>query len=140
MQLIRILDSKHWKSKEKRYSQMAFRNSSGGGISAICEKCVFQNGRTVCEHIRYYYSKYKEPFVYWIFSIKNLPSNYKLNQEDSPTGDICHFNINGITNKQTKQFFHESQNKSKKSFRICNKNNYDREFNSSDMLFSPVEK
>ena len=139
MQLIRILDARHWKDREKRYSQMAFRNSSGGGISAICRKCVLQNKRTVCAHIRYYYLKYKEPIVYWIFLIKDLPSNYNLNQEDSPT-DLCHFNIYGISNKQARQFFLESQSKSKKSFRICNKNNSDREFNSSDMLFSPFEK
>ena len=140
MELIRILNKRHWKYKENRYSQLAFRNSTGGGISAIWRKCILQNERTVCEHIRYYYSKYSEPIVYWIFLTQDLPNNYKLKQEDNTTGDTCHFNIYGISNRQARKFFIEAQNKSKESFHICQKDNSDREFNSSDMLFSQFEK
>jgi len=75
------------------------------GVSVIDRDCVAKDGLSVCEHIRTYYPVSPGSLVLlWIFSEDTLPKGYRLVQDDS-NGDKCHFNITGLSNGRTKNFF-----------------------------------
>jgi len=85
---------------------MAFRNSSGGGISCIDVECIEKGNRTICEHIREFYAKvHGEPVVYFIFSYDDLPPEVSIVFRPSVSGDNCHRDLENFTNNKSKRFF-----------------------------------
>ena len=120
MDAVRLLHPKHYSYKRKRFVSLAFKNSGEvPGISIIDCECLFRTTDTICDHIRKYYRiTAGEPPIYWRFDTGILPGNFKLEQEDSPAGDECHYNIRGITDKAAKSLFKNYWDKLH-LFKIC---------------------
>ena len=107
MEIIRLLHILHYDVRKKRFTSPAFRNSSNG-ISIIDEQCIRDLGSATCEHIINYYSSIaSEPPIFWRFSTDILPTPHSIVSEVSTTGDVCHYNIQGLSNKQARDFFIE---------------------------------
>ena len=107
MELVRILTLNHYEEKDKRFSSLAFRNSSnnwGSGISVICVNCANEQSLGICEHIRRKYPKHTNPPIYWKFSATLLPASCRL-ELDNSYGDECHYNIFGLSDKEAKSIF-----------------------------------
>lgn len=47
------------------------------------------------------------PIVYWRFESNILPDGHTLEAEVSTTGDECHYNIGGLTDRDAKNFFRD---------------------------------
>ena len=107
MEIIRLLHIRHYDRRKQRFTSPAFKNF-GNGISVIDQQCISNSGRTICEHIiAYYQSVASEPPIFWQFSSDILPQRSSIVPEVSTTGDICHYNIQGLSDKQARQFFKE---------------------------------
>lgn len=109
MEIIRILNiEKHYDRRERRFTSLAFKNSSGTnpGISVVSRECIQETSNIVCSHISRFYSAVAgEPVIFWCFIEDILPEGYRLEQENSSTGDSCHYNIMGLTDAIAKRFF-----------------------------------
>jgi hypothetical protein len=93
MQAIRIFHIRHYDRHRKRFRSQAFTRF-GNGISIIDEECILASGRTVCEHIKFYYpTTASEPPIFWRFSTDLLPAPYRIVPEISTAGDKCHYDI-----------------------------------------------
>lgn len=120
MEGIRILNKRHYDRRLQRFTSLAFNNTGDNpGISIISRECILLAGRTICEHIRKYYGgTASEPPIFWCFTTEILPTGYRLEQEDSLSGDTCHYNIKGLSDKQAKKLFMKFAEKLE-AFRIC---------------------
>ena len=121
MELIRILHVNHFDGRRKRFTSLAFKNSSdNGGISAFDKQCAIDAGNTACQHIRRFYEQIvDEPPIFWEFSPESLFTNVTLEQQDSDTGDVCHYNIKNLTDKNAKKVFKQEQRNSFSGMNIC---------------------
>lgn len=118
MRLVRILNAMHFDPRKQRFTSLAFKNSTGGGISVVSKECIQQQDRTVCDHIKRYYPPPTSsmPPIFWEIAEELLPPEYTLTQQTSPTGDICHYNIEGISDKHAREMLLHCQ---LDEFRIC---------------------
>lgn len=98
MEAIRLIHVQHYDKRRKRFNRLAFNNSSdGSGASIIKMDCIRERQVTICEHIREFYSgTASDPPIFWAFDTEALPVNHQLVQQDSPSGDICHYNLLGV--------------------------------------------
>jgi len=46
-----------------------------------------------------------DPAIYWEFDTAIFPNPHRLEQQTTPSGDVCHFNIHGLSNKQLRTVF-----------------------------------
>jgi len=61
---------------------------------------------SVCEHIRRYYAGLGGPDpVLWHLDSGDFPSSCSLAQQDSSSGDQCHYNIVGLSNNKAGKLF-----------------------------------
>lgn len=121
MQAIRLLHIYHYDNKRRRFRSTAFQNSSSNppGISIISAECISRSGSAICEHIALFYSPVAgHPTIFWIFSTEILPDGHTLTQAPALTGDECHYNIHGLTDKQARDVFLRAQF-TVEDFRIC---------------------
>lgn len=78
-------------------------------------------GATICNHISNFYSIVAgEPIVYWEFDSSILGQNARLVNIISSTGDICHYDIENLSNKESRDIFRDHALNA--NLRICNKN------------------
>ena len=107
MELIRIIAGEYYDVNLGRFQSWVFSNSGdNGGISVISRQCMVETTGNVCGHIRRYYSDLGGGCpVFWQFSAGDLPSDCELEQEDSPTGDRCHYNIKHLSNNKAGRLF-----------------------------------
>lgn len=136
MEYIRLLHKRHYDHHRGRFQTLVFKNTSrprgGPGISVISVQCILDAGRTLCQHIREYYARVAdEPPIFWRFSPHILPSGYRLEPQESDTGDVCHYNIVGLSDKQAEDYFRERA-ADLPSFRICS-NHADRPLAERDL-------
>jgi hypothetical protein len=120
MRIIRIVHIREYDWRRDEFKSLAFKNrSDGSGISVIDRDCVDRTGRGVCNHIRYYYgcTAASEPPLYWEFLSSKIPHEHRLENETSASGDICHYNLKGLTKSQARNFFKEQDYT---TFRVCN--------------------
>lgn len=80
----------------------------------------------------YYQLVADDPPIFWRFSTDILPDGFRLVQETTLTGDVCHYNIKGLTDKQAKDIF-KTFNDRFEEFRICNDNDTDRTLTRYDL-------
>ena len=115
--VIRLLHPQHFSGRQQRYVSVAFRNSAGG-ISVIDPGCVAQTGRPICHHIAAYYpSRIRgTPPRFWRINRSELPAAHGLSQQDTESGDHCHYNITGMTNAECKSLL---ASKILADFEIC---------------------
>ena len=120
MEAVRFFTKHQWDNRLGRFSSVAFRNSSNNtGISVIDRKCAIDCNRTICAHILAYYSPPAEhPIIFWSFDKSLLPSEVVVQQSNSSSGDICHYNIIGFTDKQARSFM-IANTKDLQSISIC---------------------
>ena len=102
---IRILPKPHYFSGLGRFGSCAFKNFKGA-ISVIRESCISDSGASICNHLkRYYISVDEPPHVMWIFQRDILPDDVRLVQRRSDSGDDCHYDIEGLSDKKAKRIF-----------------------------------
>jgi hypothetical protein len=70
--------------------------------------------------------------MFWTFSSTDLPYAHSLEQQDSDTGDVCHHNLKGLTEKQANDWF-KSRGCEPHHFRICTGNGADRQLTLADL-------
>ena len=107
MDAIRVLHKSHYDPHRNRFISLAFKNTGADpGISIVSAECILWSQRPICGHIRQYYgSLTSDPPIFWRFSTDVLPDHHLLEQEESSTGDVCHYNIKGITDKEARRVF-----------------------------------
>jgi len=104
---IRILPKRQYYKRLGRFSSEAFKNYRGA-ISVIQLLCISRTGNTVCEHLKQYYNSVDEPpHILWEFEADIIPSKCEFKQEDSPTGDNCHYNIYNLKDKEAKRILND---------------------------------
>ncbi len=109
MVVIRVLDPAHFSKSKNRFSRMAFRPSSNGGISVYAEPCALEKSRSNCNHIQAFYSGLTGiPALYWRIDLEWLNAEAKdseitlsLVQSKSHSGDDCHHDIFGFPKNGT---------------------------------------
>lgn len=129
---IRILPKRHYYADLGRFSSLAFKKHQGG-ISVILKKCVSDLNTQLCLHLKEHYSSVDSPpHILWIFDGEILPIDCQIIQEDSPTGDICHYNITNISKGTAKRVFNEYFQSPLMNGHICD-NHLPRPFEQCDL-------
>ena len=107
MEVLRILNALRYDRRKQRFNSLAFKPfGKPPGISVIDTACIQDMGNTPCSHIRQYYDRIAgAPPIFWKFHTDLLPDQCVIEQEDSLTGDVCHYNIHGLSEKQAREFF-----------------------------------
>lgn len=109
MDYFRILSLYHYERRDKRFNSLAFKNSSrNGGISVISCECANRISGGVCIHIRENFPKHTNPPIYFKFSENVLPVGCQFDLDDSQ-GDICHYNLTGLSDKKAKDVFKDNR-------------------------------
>lgn len=118
MKLVRILNVLHYDQRKQRFTSLAFKNSTGGGISVIHKECVTEQSPSICQHIRQFYPPptSSEPPIFWEFDQAVLADGCQLEQQTSPTGDVCHYNILNLPDKTARALIVQQP---LQAFQIC---------------------
>lgn len=53
---------------------------------------------------------------------ENIPNSHRLDQKTTETGDHCHYDIKGLTDREAKNFFKQYWKKFEE-FTVCNNGN-----------------
>ena len=111
MELARILHPWHYDRNRKRFQSTCFRNY-GDSISLIDIDCIRERvGESgVCPYISEYYEKASgEPVVYWTLDQEYLEQRYGASFQSSvsTSGDPCHVDLRGLSNRQAQRFYKE---------------------------------
>jgi hypothetical protein len=124
MDAIRLLHRRHYDYRRRRFTSVAFKNSGENpGISIIDCDCILNNSNSICSHIRKFYQRTAgEPPIYWRFNTELLPNKIELEQENSASGDECHYNIRGLSDREARKFF-KSYNQKLNLFKTCKNGN-----------------
>jgi len=107
MQVIRLLHIREYNKFDRRFTSQSFQNIRGT-ISIIQCSCITGSKISICEHIDKYYAGIgSKPAIFWCFDTCTLPKedNLEIFQEESETGDVCHFKIKKFSNNRAKKFF-----------------------------------
>jgi hypothetical protein len=120
MNFIRILNALHYDPRKQRFTSLAFKNSTGGGISVIHQECVLAQNQTPCQHIEHYYPPptSSQPPIFWMFEEAILPTGFTTEQQTTPSGDVCHYNLLGVSDKAARDLLIRQR---LTDFQICNK-------------------
>ena len=102
MELIRLLNAKHYDPQRGKFTSLAFKNSTGGGVSVVCAECVSKADVPICDHIAAYYPERVtgKPPIFWKFAVGILPEGWAIEQQTSESGDVCHYNIVNVSDRQ----------------------------------------
>ena len=135
MQLIRFISRKFYDHRKRRFQSLAFKNSSGeGGISVLDKSCILEQKRSICSHLRQFYSRSTgDPPIFWEFSKKSLPQrNLNLvDTSESDNPDECHYNLMGLSDKQARQIFYGLDWRN--CFKICHHDNTHQRLTDNDI-------
>jgi hypothetical protein len=108
MHYIRLLHPKHFDSERNEFKSLAFKNYDGGA-SVIQRECVDTASPSICDHIRKFYPNTGgDPAIFWIFPEDAIPAGGTLVQVQSESGDDCHHDIVGLSDKQLRTFLKSS--------------------------------
>jgi hypothetical protein len=120
MKFIRILNAIHYDPRKQRFTSLAFKNSTGGGISVIHQECILAQNRTPCQHIEQFYlpPTSSQPPLFWEFDEAALPTGFTAEQQTTASGDVCHYNLLGISDKAARDLL---VRQSLADFQICDK-------------------
>src|SRR6266568_8714955 len=107
MEAIRLVHLRHFDPKRRRFTSVAFKNSSkGGGVSIIERECALRTSASVCHHIATFYREIAGyPAIFWLFDTEILPSSTQLDNVPSDSGDDCHYNIRGVSDDTLRDIF-----------------------------------
>ncbi len=132
MGYIRVIHQHFYDPDRGRFQSLAFRPSSDdSGISIIDEECVLRTSPSICDHIeKFYHDIAGNPPIFWIFYANILPEACKFIQQTSDSGDECHHNLIGLTDKQARNIFKQV---TLNAFRICTANGDHRPLDQDDV-------
>ena len=104
-EILRLMHPQRYLPGKRRFASVAFKNSACGGVSVIDVECIDDREVGPCEHIREFYDERVcgQPPVFWRIPVDTLPDGCSLEQQTTETGDHCHHNIVGITDKQCRE-------------------------------------
>jgi hypothetical protein len=71
-------------------------------------ECALINSDSICTHAAQFYPQgFEEPIIFWEFdSNTTLPATATITQKDSESGDTCHYNIEGLSRKESKSIIY----------------------------------
>src|SRR5665213_2565977 len=116
MHYIRLLHPKHFDCERNEFKSLAFKNYDGGA-SVVQRECVDSTSTSICEHIRKFYPNTGgDPAIFWVFPQTAIPAGGTLVPIPSDTGDDCHHDITGLSDKQLRGFLKSS---SLPDYQIC---------------------
>ncbi len=131
MGFIRIIHPKHYDPDTSRFRSLAFKPSSDGGISVISRECIEQTGSSVCAHIaKFYASVLGDPPIFWEIPKAVLPPNCQFIQDPSDTGDDCHYNLIGLSDRESRRIIKQAP---LNEMSICVENDEHRPLAESDL-------
>ena len=98
--------------------------------------CVNKTGLSICHHLRKYYLSVDEPpHVFWIYDFQGkVQDGIEFIQETSTSGDVCHYNMKGLSNGKAKRIFTEEFDQYRDG-QICVENQDHRKFCQDDVEF-----
>lgn len=133
MGFIRVIHQQHYDPDKGNFKSLAFKPSSdGSGISVIDEECISQGGIGACEHIdRFYENLAGEPPVFWNIPANKLPQNHGFIQSTSTSGDVCHHNLIGVSEREARLLLKQAK---LNDFRICTQDGSHRPLTVSDTM------
>jgi len=68
--------------------------------------CIIQQGVRICEHLEKYYKSVSGiPPIFWNLDSKILPEKCEFIQKTSESGDVCHYNLVGLSAKESSDIF-----------------------------------
>jgi hypothetical protein len=109
MGFLRIIHPKHYDPDTRRFRSLAFKPSSDGGISVVSRECIEQTGSGVCAHIaKFYRSVLGEPPIFWEIPETVLPTHCQFIQDPSDTGDDCHHNLIGLSDREARRIIKQT--------------------------------
>lgn len=101
----RVIHPNDYDSEKGRFKSISFKPSSDGGISVFKTECGIRSNGTICSHIaRYYDARTGNPAIYWEIPSTDIPSECQFKQTPSSTGDGCHLDILGWTEKESGRY------------------------------------
>lgn len=113
MGYVRLVHPKHWESNRSRFSDLAYKKSSDGGLSVFDVECAERDGGLICAHIaRYYPNVGGDPAIFVIIESGELPEGATVAQTPSATpeqvaagleDDECHHEVDGVGNGALKR-------------------------------------
>jgi hypothetical protein len=132
MEFIRIIHQSHYDPDKGRFTSLAFKPSSdGSGISVIDAICISQTNTSVCEHIKKYYKSVSgDPPIFWNINSKIFPEKCEFIQQTTKTGDVCHYNIVGLSEKEARIILRQAP---LSDFNICTNGGNHRPLRISDV-------
>jgi hypothetical protein len=126
MGYVRLVHPKHWESNRGRFSDLAYKKSTDGGLSVFDVECAEQDSGLICEHIRRYYENVGgDPAIFVVLEPADLPPAAKVARTPSKspveiaagaTNDECHHEVDGVGDKALKKALMKV---SLDRFRIC---------------------
>ena len=100
MEAIRIIPSRHYDKRRKEYNSLAFQNTGNPpGVSIIGKECILQPETRHADTSQPIMEASQGNLPYWRFPTEILPCACRIEQETSTSGDICHYNIRGLSDR-----------------------------------------
>ena len=106
MAYIRLLNfSLHYSKELRRFKSPAFANTGNPpGISVIDLDCANHTSSGICPHCSKFYAAVAgTPVIFWEVPNELLENGCRLEQETTESGDVCHYNIRGLSNNQARK-------------------------------------
>jgi len=126
MQVVRLLDLRHYDGNKRRFRDYVHRNSSKesgtpdgkGGFSVVDLRCANERSGSICAHTERYYRAVGVPCGLWLFD----PATFEPGDSDpkhirppvlipkpSDTGDECHRNMHNVSDGRLERVFKAEQ-------------------------------
>lgn len=103
MRLVRTIHQKYYDSELGRFTSLAFKPASNGGISVFDCECAMRRSGTLCSHISQFYAEVSgAPPIFWVFDTGILPADLEIQNSVSTSGDSCHRDIHNLSAKQAR--------------------------------------
>ena len=89
-----------------RFKSISFKpyieNGTDLGISVFDSNCGIETSGSLCAHTaRYYSARTGDPAIYWQIPDNDIPSGCGIESNPSSTGDNCHRDIIGWSQKES---------------------------------------
>lgn len=126
---VRLVHLRHWDTVEGRFRSSIFQRSNKKldpkqGVSIVSTKCILEAGRTVCEHLRYFYPTVgSDPVVFLCLDETTISSELDatpsvIRFDGEVRKDDCHRNMLGWSAGQCRSFIKPLSN-SPENFVVC---------------------
>lgn len=104
MGYIRLLHPKNYEKHRGRFSDVCFRKSKDGGLSVFDPDCAIATSGLIEAHVKRFYPQLAgHPPIYIAFEDADLPQGAVVTATPSDSGDLCHREIDGVSNNALKK-------------------------------------